>query len=72
VSFGSNFIPFGCGPHACLGQRYALNHMALFISLLATKAKFVRKQTANMHDIDYFPTLVPADGCVLTSIEPLG
>ena len=59
-----NFLTFGAGPHACIGQRYAMNHIMLFISLLSD-INFKRKSTDNMHQIMYLPTIYPADGCVL-------
>lgn len=59
-----NFLTFGAGPHACLGQRYAMNHIMLFISLLSDQ-HFQRQITKDMDKIMYLPTIYPADGCVL-------
>lgn len=67
--FGENFMTFGLGPHVCLGQRYAMNHIMLFIALLSTECEFVRKLTPNMHEIIYLPTIYPADDCPLQTIR---
>jgi len=69
--FDKYFLTFGTGPHSCVGQRYAMNHIMLFIAILATEAEFTRKITPNMHEIMYAPTIYPADGCVLSSLKPL-
>lgn len=62
--YDRNFLTFGAGPHACLGQRYAMNHIMLFISLLSD-FDFQRAQRLNRDEIIYLPTIYPADGCVL-------
>jgi cytochrome P450 family 710 subfamily A protein len=64
IKFEKNFLTFGAGPHACIGQRYAMNHIILFISLLSDM-DFQRAITPNMDKIIYLPTIYPADGCVL-------
>ncbi|CAF0738844.1 unnamed protein product [Adineta steineri] len=63
-----NFLTFGAGPHACIGQRYAMNHIMLFISLL-TDMNFERAHHSDMDKIMYLPTIYPADGCRLKYIE---
>lgn len=68
LQFDRNFLTFGAGPHGCIGQRYAMNHIMLFISLL-TDYEFQRAQRANMNKIVYLPTIYPADGCVLDYIK---
>jgi len=67
--YGENFATFGFGPHVCMGQRYAMNHIMLFISLLVGECEMVRKQTDTMDDIIYLPTIYPADGVVLESLK---
>jgi cytochrome P450 family 710 subfamily A protein len=69
IKFDKNFLTFGAGPHSCLGQRYAMNHIILFISLL-TDMDFQRANRSNMDQIMYLPTIYPADGCVLNYIQP--
>ena len=65
---GENFLTFGLGPHVCMGQRYAMNHIMLFIALCTSECEMKRKQTENMNDIIYLPTIYPADGCMLESL----
>ena len=69
MKFDRNFLTFGAGPHACIGQRYAMNHIMLFIALF-TDMDFQRAQRPNMDKIMYLPTIYPADGCVLDYIKP--
>lgn len=64
TKFEKNFLTFGAGPHACIGQRYAMNHIILFISLLSDM-NFQRAYRPDMDKIMYLPTIYPADGCVL-------
>ncbi|CAF0848923.1 unnamed protein product [Adineta steineri] len=68
MKFDKNFLTFGAGPHACIGQRYAMNHIMLFISLL-TDMNFERAHHPDMDKIMYLPTIYPADGCRLKYIE---
>jgi cytochrome P450 family 710 subfamily A protein len=68
TKFDRNFLTFGAGPHACIGQRYAMNHIMLFISLL-TDMDFQRANRPDMDKIMYLPTIYPADGCVLNYIK---
>jgi len=67
--FEKQFMTFGTGPHACLGYRYAMNHIMCFLALLAHEVDFERKVTPNMHDIIYLPTIYPADHCMLSSFK---
>ncbi|CAF1556531.1 unnamed protein product [Rotaria sp. Silwood1] len=69
IKFDKNFLTFGAGPHSCLGQRYAMNHIMLFMSLL-TDMDFERADRPNKDKIMYLPTIYPADGCVLNYIKP--
>ncbi|QCD76995.1 cytochrome P450 [Vigna unguiculata] len=61
--FKRNFLAFGAGPHQCVGQRYALNHLVLFIALFATLIDFKRDRTDGCDEIAYVPTICPRDDC---------
>ncbi|XP_050203737.1 cytochrome P450 710A1-like [Mercurialis annua] len=63
--FKRNFLAFGAGPHQCVGQRYALNHLVLFISMFVMIFDFKRDQTDGCDDIVYNPTICPKDGCTV-------
>jgi cytochrome P450 family 710 subfamily A protein len=69
IKFDRNFLTFGAGPHVCIGQRYAMNHIMLFMSLL-TDMDFKRADRPNKDKIMYLPTVYPADGCVLDYFKP--
>jgi cytochrome P450 family 710 subfamily A protein len=68
LKYDRNFLTFGVGPHMCLGQRYAMNHIMLFISLFSSLCDFKRQITPNMEEIIYLPTIYPADGCMLENL----
>ncbi|KAL2473747.1 Cytochrome [Forsythia ovata] len=57
------FLAFGAGPHQCVGQRYAINHLMLFIAMFATLINFKRDKTDGCDEIAYVPTIVPKDDC---------
>jgi len=63
VAFKRNFLAFGAGAHQCLGQRYALNHLVLFLALFVSVADFRRDRTDGCDEPVYMPTIVPKDGC---------
>lgn len=63
-----NFLTFGCGPHVCMGQRYAMNHIMCFIALFATECDFDRRRSKQADEIAYAPTIYPADWCILDSL----
>ncbi|KAF8714315.1 hypothetical protein HU200_027779 [Digitaria exilis] len=65
VAFKRNFLAFGAGPHACVGQRYALNHLVLFMALFVSVVDFRRERTPGCDDPVYMPTIVPKDGCTV-------
>lgn len=58
-----NFLAFGAGAHQCVGQRYALNHLMLFIAMFVMLIDFRRDWTDGCDDITYVPTICPKDDC---------
>ncbi|RCV44349.1 hypothetical protein SETIT_9G366300v2 [Setaria italica] len=65
VEFRRNFLAFGAGAHQCVGQRYALNHLVLFIALFASLVEFRRHATEGCDDLVYIPTIAPRDDCAV-------
>ncbi|KAF5752748.1 cytochrome [Tripterygium wilfordii] len=64
--FKRNFLAFGAGAHQCVGQRYALNHLVLFIAMFSTFFHFERQKTDGSDEIIYNPTIIPKDGCMVS------
>ncbi|XP_026439915.1 cytochrome P450 710A11-like [Papaver somniferum] len=60
-----NFLVFGAGAHQCVGQRYALNHLVLFIAVFTSLLDFKRHRTDGCDDIVYVPTICPKDDCLV-------
>ncbi|XP_019082571.1 PREDICTED: cytochrome P450 710A4-like [Camelina sativa] len=60
--FKRNFLTFGIGSHQCVGQRYALNHLVLFIAMFTSVFDFKRVQSDGCDDIVHIPTMSPKDG----------
>lgn len=63
--FKRNFLAFGWGPHQCVGQRYALNHLVLFVAMFSTLLDFKRLRSDGCDEIVYCPTISPKDGCTV-------
>nr|DAD46215.1 TPA_asm: hypothetical protein HUJ06_004445 [Nelumbo nucifera] len=63
--YKKNFLAFGAGAHQCVGQRYALNHLVLFIAMFMFIIDFKRHRTDCCDDITYFPTICPKDDCLV-------
>ncbi|KAJ4977404.1 hypothetical protein NE237_002510 [Protea cynaroides] len=61
-----NFLAFGAGAHQCVGQRYALNHLVLFIAMFTSLLDFKRYRTDGCDDIAYVPTICPKDDCLVS------
>lgn len=58
-----NYLAFGAGPHQCVGQRYAINHLVLFIAMFTSVVDFQRLKSDGCDDIEYVPTICPKDDC---------
>lgn len=58
-----NFLAFGAGAHQCVGQRYAINHLVLFIAMFTSLVDFKRDRTDGCDEINYVPTICPKDDC---------
>lgn len=58
-----NFLAFGAGAHQCVGQRYAINHLVLFIAMFTSLIDFKRDRTDGCDEINYVPTICPKDDC---------
>ncbi|KAL6658225.1 hypothetical protein ACP70R_003811 [Stipagrostis hirtigluma subsp. patula] len=65
VAFRRNFLAFGAGAHECVGQRYALNQLVLFMALFVSLLDFRRDAKEGCDDLVYMPTIAPKDGCAV-------
>ena len=61
LRFKEHFVPFGVGPHMCVGYQYAMNHLVAFVAILATKLDVSRRLTDRSDDVLYYPTIYPYD-----------
>ncbi|XP_057797711.1 cytochrome P450 710A11-like [Salvia miltiorrhiza] len=61
--YKKNFLAFGSGAHQCVGQRYAINHLMLFIAMFTALIDFKRDRSDGCDEITYVPTIVPKDDC---------
>ncbi|MCL7036899.1 hypothetical protein MKW94_028556 [Papaver nudicaule] len=60
-----NYLVFGAGAHQCIGQRYAVNHLVLFIAIFTSVLDFKRVVTDGCDDLIYVPTISPKDDCLV-------
>ncbi|PWA62271.1 cytochrome P450 [Artemisia annua] len=61
--YKKNYLAFGAGAHQCVGQRYAINHLVLFIAMFTSLFDFKRERSDGCDDIAYVPTICPRDDC---------
>ncbi|CAO2823409.1 unnamed protein product [Amaranthus hypochondriacus] len=61
-----NFLVFGAGGHQCVGQRYALNLLVLFIAMFSSLIEFKRHRSDGCDDLNFCPTICPKDDCVVS------
>ncbi|KAH7861882.1 hypothetical protein Vadar_032136 [Vaccinium darrowii] len=67
--YRKNFLVFGAGAHQCVGQRYAINHLVLFIAMFTTLVDFKRHRSDGCDEIVYVPTICPKDDCKVSLIQ---
>ncbi|CAO2842204.1 unnamed protein product [Amaranthus hypochondriacus] len=67
-----NFLVFGAGGHQCVGQRYALNLLVLFIAMFASLVEFKRHRSDGCDDLNFCPTICPKDDCVISVSKRFG
>eukprot|EP00877_Chromochloris_zofingiensis_P010637 jgi/Chrzof1/5827/Cz16g17100.t1 len=72
VTYASNFMVFGHGPHYCVGKEYAINHLMAFLAITSTTLDWKRHRTADSDWIKYLPTIYPADSIFDFSWRPSG
>ncbi|XP_021839046.1 cytochrome P450 710A11-like [Spinacia oleracea] len=61
-----NYLVFGSGAHQCVGQRYALNLLVLFIAMFTSLIDFKRHRTEGCDDLNFCPTICPKDDCLVS------
>eukprot|EP00760_Papus_ankaliazontas_P038493 PhM_4_TR9144/c0_g1_i1/m.90240/K09832/CYP710A; sterol 22-desaturase len=59
--YQKQYIPFGVGPHRCVGYNYAINQLTLFLVTIASKTQWVRERKEDSNNVVYLPTLYPKD-----------
>lgn len=60
-----NWMVFGNGPHVCLGQRYAVNHLIACIGKASIMLDWKHKRTPDSDTQMIFATTFPQDMCYL-------
>lgn len=65
VVFKRNWLTFGAGTHQCPGQRYALNHLTVFVALYSTLVDWTRERTPGCDELAYTPTISPKDDALV-------
>ncbi|KAK4536809.1 hypothetical protein CDCA_CDCA09G2834 [Cyanidium caldarium] len=65
LKYRKHFMTFGCGPHACVGRHYAINHLMCYLAILATTLNWQRVRTPQSDEIIYLPTIYPADSLIV-------
>jgi len=66
IKHGKYFLPFGTGPHMCLGRQYAVNQQICFLAVFCRNSTWTRTRTPISDEIIFTPTLMPADNCILS------
>ncbi|KAI3741504.1 hypothetical protein L1987_59178 [Smallanthus sonchifolius] len=68
-----NYLAFGAGVHQCVGQRYAINQLVLFIAMFTSLFDFKRERSDGCDELAYVPTICPRDDCrVVLSLKCRG
>ncbi|WBW74031.1 C-22 sterol desaturase Erg5 [Schizosaccharomyces osmophilus] len=60
-----NWMVFGNGPHVCLGQRYAVNHLIACVGKASLMLDWSHKRTVDSDTQMIFATTFPQDMCLL-------
>jgi len=71
VQYRDSFLTFGLGPHLCVGQNYAINHLATFLAEVAMTCEWTRQITPQSSKLNYLPTINPGDCLVHLSKRTL-
>eukprot|EP01025_Chloroclados_australasicus_P004916 TRINITY_DN11346_c0_g1_i2.p1 TRINITY_DN11346_c0_g1~~TRINITY_DN11346_c0_g1_i2.p1 ORF type:complete len:538 (-),score=42.28 TRINITY_DN11346_c0_g1_i2:444-2057(-) len=62
--FGRYFLTFGHGPHRCVGQEYATQHLVCFLAILSMAMEWNRVKGPDSDKYTYLPTIYPRDTIV--------